>query len=162
MYKRQRLSFARKGVEKAIAFGAELILAVGGGSAIDTAKGIAIGAANPGTDIWEFWKNKKELKKALPVGTVLTISAAGSEMSNSAVLTDEETQDKDVYKRQGCEKELDVILKDPCPKCNGTGAKPGTTPETCSKCGGKGQVVYSQQSLFGMVQNVQTLSLIHI
>mgnify|MGYP000276098931 CR=1 FL=1 len=57
-----RLSFARKGVEKAIAFGAELILAVGGGSAIDTAKGIAIGAANPGTDIWEFWKNKKELK----------------------------------------------------------------------------------------------------
>ena len=58
-----RLSFARKGVEKAIAFGAELILAVGGGSAIDTAKGIAIGAANPGTDIWEFWKNKKELKK---------------------------------------------------------------------------------------------------
>ena len=56
----------------------------------------------------------------------------------------------------GCEKELDVILKDPCPKCNGTGAKPGTTPETCSKCGGKGQVVYSQQSLFGMVQNVQT------
>ena len=65
-----RLSFARKGVEKAIAFGAELILAVGGGSAIDTAKGIAIGAANPGTDIWEFWKNKKELKKALPVGVV--------------------------------------------------------------------------------------------
>ena len=56
----------------------------------------------------------------------------------------------------GCEKELDVILKDPCPKCNGTGVKPGTTPETCSKCGGKGQVVYSQQSLFGMVQNVQT------
>ena len=49
-------------LEKAIAFGAELILAVGGGSAIDTAKGIAIGAANPGTDIWEFWKNKKELK----------------------------------------------------------------------------------------------------
>ena len=56
----------------------------------------------------------------------------------------------------GCEKKIDVILKDPCPKCNGTGAKPGTTPETCSKCGGKGQVVYSQQSLFGMVQNVQT------
>ena len=54
------------------------------------------------------------------------------------------------------EKKIDVILKDPCPKCNGTGAKPGTTPETCSKCGGKGQVVYSQQSLFGMVQNVQT------
>ena len=56
----------------------------------------------------------------------------------------------------GCEKELDVVLKDPCPKCNGTGAKPGTSPETCPKCGGKGQIVYTQQSLFGTVRNVQT------
>ncbi|MGN1167567.1 MAG: molecular chaperone DnaJ [Lachnospiraceae bacterium] len=56
----------------------------------------------------------------------------------------------------GCEKELDVILKDPCPKCNGTGAKPGTSPQTCPKCGGKGQVVFTQQSFFGTVQNVQT------
>ena len=56
----------------------------------------------------------------------------------------------------GCEKELDVVLKDPCPKCKGTGAKPGTSPETCPKCGGKGQVVYTQQSFFGTVQNVQT------
>ena len=56
----------------------------------------------------------------------------------------------------GCEKQLDLNLKDECTTCHGTGAKPGTTPETCSKCGGKGQVVYSQQSLFGMVQNVQT------
>lgn len=56
----------------------------------------------------------------------------------------------------GCEKELDVILKEPCKTCNGTGAKPGTSPETCSKCGGKGQVVYTQQSFFGTVQNVQT------
>ena len=56
----------------------------------------------------------------------------------------------------GCEKELDIVLKDPCTKCNGTGAKPGTSPETCSKCGGKGQVVYTSQSFFGTVQNVQT------
>lgn len=56
----------------------------------------------------------------------------------------------------GCEKELDVVLKDPCPKCHGTGVKPGTSPETCPKCGGKGQVVYTQQSFFGTVQNVQT------
>lgn len=56
----------------------------------------------------------------------------------------------------GCEKELDVVLKDPCTKCNGTGAKPGTSPETCPKCGGRGQVVYSSQSFFGTVQNVQT------
>ncbi len=56
----------------------------------------------------------------------------------------------------GCDKELEVVLKDPCTACNGSGAKPGTSPETCPKCGGKGQVVYTQQSFFGTVQNVQT------
>ncbi len=56
----------------------------------------------------------------------------------------------------GCEKELELSLKDECTSCHGTGAKPGTSPETCPKCGGKGQVVMTQQSLFGMVQNVTT------
>ena len=56
----------------------------------------------------------------------------------------------------GCEKELEVLIKDPCTTCNGTGAKPGTSPATCPKCGGKGQVVYTSQSFFGTVQNVQT------
>jgi molecular chaperone DnaJ len=56
----------------------------------------------------------------------------------------------------GTDKELDVNLKEECTTCNGTGAKPGTSTETCKKCGGKGQVVYTQQSLFGMVRNVQT------
>ncbi|MCI8376520.1 MAG: molecular chaperone DnaJ [Lachnospiraceae bacterium] len=56
----------------------------------------------------------------------------------------------------GCDKEIELTLKDECGKCHGTGAKPGTSPVTCTKCGGKGQVVYTQQSLFGMVQNVRT------
>jgi molecular chaperone DnaJ len=56
----------------------------------------------------------------------------------------------------GCEKEIEFPYKEDCPSCHGTGAKPGTSPETCTKCGGKGKVVYSQQSLFGMMQNVQT------
>ncbi|MDO5539174.1 MAG: molecular chaperone DnaJ [Eubacteriales bacterium] len=56
----------------------------------------------------------------------------------------------------GCEKELELTLKDECSNCHGSGAKPGTSPETCSKCGGRGQVVMTQQSLFGMVQNVTT------
>lgn len=55
----------------------------------------------------------------------------------------------------GCEKEIELTLKDECTTCHGTGAKPGTTPVTCAKCGGKGQIVYTQQSLFGMVRNVQ-------
>ena len=56
----------------------------------------------------------------------------------------------------GCEKEIEITLKDECQTCHTTGAKPGTSPETCSKCGGKGKVVYTQQSFLGMVQNVQT------
>ena len=56
----------------------------------------------------------------------------------------------------GCEKELELSLKDECTNCHGTGAKPGTSPEICPKCGGRGQVVMTQQSLFGMVQNVTT------
>lgn len=56
----------------------------------------------------------------------------------------------------GTEKELELNLKDECGTCHGTGAKPGSSAETCSKCGGRGQVTYTQQSLFGMVRNVQT------
>jgi len=55
----------------------------------------------------------------------------------------------------GCEKTIELTVKEPCKTCNGSGAKPGTSPETCSKCGGKGQVVFTQQSFFGTVRNVQ-------
>ena len=54
----------------------------------------------------------------------------------------------------GCKKEIDMVLKDECPSCHGSGAKAGSSPETCPKCGGKGQVRYTQQSLFGVVQNI--------
>ena len=57
---------------------------------------------------------------------------------------------------RGVDKELDLNLKEECETCHGTGAKPGTEATTCPKCGGKGQVVYTQQSLFGMVRNVTT------
>ena len=56
----------------------------------------------------------------------------------------------------GCDKELELSLKDECPNCHGTGARPGTSPETCTQCGGRGRVMYTQQSLFGTVQNVRT------
>lgn len=55
----------------------------------------------------------------------------------------------------GCEKEIELTLKETCTKCGGNGAKPGTSPETCTKCGGTGQVTYTQQSMFGMIRNVQ-------
>lgn len=55
----------------------------------------------------------------------------------------------------GCEKEISVTLKDACNTCKGSGAKPGTSPETCPTCHGEGQIVTTQQSMFGMVRNVQ-------
>ena len=56
----------------------------------------------------------------------------------------------------GCEKQIEITLKDECESCHGSGAKAGTSKETCTKCGGKGRVMVTQQSLFGMVQNVTT------
>lgn len=86
-----RLSFARNAIRESIDAKINFVLAVGGGSVIDTAKAIALGAANPGVDIWEHWTNKQRLEKSLPVGVILTIAAAGSETSDSAVLTDEDS-----------------------------------------------------------------------
>lgn len=54
----------------------------------------------------------------------------------------------------GTDKEIELNLKDTCPVCKGSGAKPGTQPKTCTKCNGSGQVTYTQQSLFGVVRNV--------
>ena len=56
----------------------------------------------------------------------------------------------------GCEKELEITLKEECAACHGSGANAGTSKETCTKCGGKGRVMMTSQSLFGMVQNVTT------
>lgn len=55
----------------------------------------------------------------------------------------------------GCKKEIELNVKEECKACHGSGAKAGTSPETCSKCGGKGQVVFTQQSMFGTIRNVQ-------
>ena len=89
-----RLFQVREGVQAALEFGADLILAVGGGSVIDAAKAIALGAAEPEADLWDFWLGKRPVERTLPVGAVLTISAAGSETSSSAVLTRDDTLEK--------------------------------------------------------------------
>ena len=84
-----RLSLVREGItlvqEKQIDF----ILAIGGGSVIDSAKAIAYGAYNEG-DVWDYYMKRRKVKGALPVGCIATAAAAGSEMSNSSVITNEE------------------------------------------------------------------------
>ncbi len=84
-----KVSFVREAVKLAKTTGVEMILAVGGGSVIDSSKSTAVGAVHD-SDIWEFLTRKETPKGALPVGCILTISAAGSEMSSSAVLTNME------------------------------------------------------------------------
>lgn len=67
----------------------DFILAVGGGSVIDTAKAVGIGYANPKTDVWKFFMKEEVPEKITPIGAILTISAAGSEMSDCSVITNE-------------------------------------------------------------------------
>lgn len=83
------LAHAEEGVRKAIEFSADIVIGIGGGSAIDTAKAIAHGMANPGVPLWDIWTKKVPLARSCPVGAILTMPAAGSEMSDSAVLTNE-------------------------------------------------------------------------
>ena len=84
-----KLSFVREAVKKAQENNAEMILAVGGGSVLDSSKATAV-AVGSDCDIWDVITGKIVPKKALPVGAILTISAAGSEMSSSAVITNTE------------------------------------------------------------------------
>ncbi len=84
-----RLALVREGIRLCRENEVDFILAVGGGSAIDSAKAIAIGVPYEG-DVWDFYTGKAEVKAALPIGTVLTIAAAGSEMSIGSVITNED------------------------------------------------------------------------
>jgi alcohol dehydrogenase YqhD (iron-dependent ADH family) len=95
-----KLSFVREAVKIARETGVELILAIGGGSVLDSSKCTALGAKND-CDVWDFHLGKEKPKDALPVGCILTIAAAGSEMSSSAVLTNTENNMK-----KGCTTEF--------------------------------------------------------
>ena len=84
-----RLSLVYEGIELCKKEGVDFILAVGGGSVIDSSKAIGYGVANGG-DVWDFYDRKRQATGCLPIGVVLTIAATGSEMSNSCVITNEE------------------------------------------------------------------------
>lgn len=88
-----KLSLVYEGIKMVRENGCEMILAVGGGSVIDSAKAIGDGAVYDG-DVWDFYKKIKAPKSHVPVGVILTLSAAGSEMSDSSVITNEKTKEK--------------------------------------------------------------------
>jgi len=85
-----RLSLVHEGIALCRKEGVDFILAVGGGSVIDSGKAIAMGVANPDDEVWDYYLGKKSPQGALPVASVLTIPAAGSEMSESTVVTNED------------------------------------------------------------------------
>ena len=88
-----RLSLVNEGIKLCRREGVTLILAVGGGSVIDSAKAIGYGVGYEG-DVWDFYVGKAAPTTTLPVGCILTIPAAGSEMSDCTVITNEQTQQK--------------------------------------------------------------------
>lgn len=88
-----RLSLVNEGIELCRKEGVDFILAVGGGSVIDSSKAIGYGVYNGG-DVWDFYSFKRVPEGCLPIGAVLTIAAAGSEMSDSSVITNELTGEK--------------------------------------------------------------------
>ena len=105
-----RLSKVREGIEKAKEFGADFLLAVGGGSVIDSVKAIGYGLANEG-DVWDFYEHTRKPEKRTPIGCILTLSATGSVMSDSSVITNE-----DGWKKRGCNSDLcrpDFALMNP-------------------------------------------------
>ena len=95
-----RLSKVREGIELGKAEGVDFLLAVGGGSVIDSAKAIGYGMCYDG-DVWDFYEGKAVPQGCLPLGCVLTIAAAGSEMSNSSVISNEEG-----WKKRGVNNDL--------------------------------------------------------
>lgn len=91
-----RVSLVRKGIELYKSEGCDFILAVGGGSVLDSSKAIGYGVFGGG-DVWDFYCGKRKVEGTAPVGCILTLSATGSEMSDSSVITNDETDP--IFKR---------------------------------------------------------------
>lgn len=105
------LSLVREGIELCKREGVDFILAVGGGSVMDSSKDIANGVANPDIDVWDFSLGKATPSKTLHKGAILTLAAAGSEMSNSCVITNSDTKEKRGY---GCSaNRMDFAIENP-------------------------------------------------
>ena len=104
-----RLSLVYEGIALGKKEGVDFVLAVVGGSAIDSAKAIAYGLAEPEQDVWDLYEHTRTAKACLPIGVVLTLSATGSEMSDSSVITKEEENKKRGYNSDLCRPRFAVM-----------------------------------------------------
>ena len=102
------LSLVYEGIELCKKEGVDFLLAVGGGSAIDSAKAIGYGVANEG-DVWDFYDYKRKAAGCLPLGVILTLAATGSEMSDSSVITKEEGLVKRGYSSDYCRPKFAIM-----------------------------------------------------
>lgn len=103
-----RLSLVYEGIELCKKEKVDFILAVGGGSVIDSAKAIGYGVVNGG-DVWDFYSHKRSATGCLPIGVILTISATGSEMSDSSVITNEDGWIKTGYHSEYCRPKFAIM-----------------------------------------------------
>ena len=102
------LSLVYEGIELCKKEGVDFLLAVGGGSAIDSAKAIGYGLMNEG-DVWDFYDYKRQAKACMPLGVILTLAATGSEMSDSSVITKEEGLVKRGYSSDFCRPRFAIL-----------------------------------------------------
>ena len=133
-----RLGLVYEGIELCKKEGVDFILAVGGGSAIDSAKAIGYGAVNEG-DVWDFYDYKRQPSRCLPIGVVLTIAATGSEMSDSSVITNEDGWVKRGYSNDLCRPKFAVM--DP--------ELTMTLPEYQTMCGCADILMHTMERYFG-------------
>ena len=103
-----RLGLVYEGIELCKKEKVDFLLAVGGGSAIDSAKAIGYGVANEG-DVWDFYDHKRQATACLPLGVILTLAATGSEMSDSSVITKEEGLIKRGYSSNYCRPKFAIM-----------------------------------------------------
>lgn len=139
-----RLSLVYEGIELCKNSGVDFILAIGGGSVIDSAKAIGYGVKNEG-EIWEFYEKKRKPKDCLPIGAVLTIAAAGSEMSNSSVITNEKG-----WLKRGCSSDVS--------RCKFAIMNPELTftlPEYQTACGCVDIMMHTMERYFNQCENME-------
>ncbi|MDE6981799.1 MAG: iron-containing alcohol dehydrogenase [Lachnospiraceae bacterium] len=139
-----RLSLVHEGINLCKSSGVDFILAIGGGSVIDSAKAIGYGVANEG-EVWDFYEKKRTPAACLPVGAILTIAAAGSEMSNSSVITNENG-----WLKRGCNADVS--------RCKFAIMNPELTftlPEYQTACGCVDIMMHPMERYFNQAENME-------